>query len=117
MTIEGGIGKLDAAQRQLDCAIRLWFVDEDNLAIHTLAYAACCLLRDLLEEQKREVLRKFEASQKFGEVPDFLTPTATRNTSYDSTRSNRSASLWHLRSASGRNMAARKPPTCLPSQR
>ena len=72
MSIDGGISKLEAAQRQLDCAIRLWFVDEDNLAIHTLAYAACCLLHDLLEEQKREVLRKFEASQKFGEVPNFL---------------------------------------------
>ena len=72
MSIVGGISKLDAAQRQLDCAIRLWLVDEDSLAIHTLAYAACCLLRDLFEGQKREVLRKFEASQEFGKVPNFL---------------------------------------------
>ena len=40
------IDKFEAAQRQLDCAIRLWFVDEDSLAIHTLAYAAGCLLRE-----------------------------------------------------------------------
>jgi hypothetical protein len=66
------IDKFDAAQRQLDCAIRLWFADEDNLAIHTLAYVVCCLLRDLFESQKREVLHKFEVSQKFGEVPNFL---------------------------------------------
>lgn len=66
------IDKFEAAQRQLDCAIRLWLVDEDSLAIHTLAYAACCLLRDLFDSQKREVLGKFEVSQKFGEVPNFL---------------------------------------------
>ena len=67
-----GIDKFDAAQRQLDCAIKLWFVDEDSLAIHALAYAACCLLRDLFGDQKAEVLRKFEVSQKFAEVPNFL---------------------------------------------
>jgi hypothetical protein len=66
------IDKFEAAQRQLDCAIRLWFVDEDSIAIHTLAYAACCLLRDLFGSQKREVLGKFEVSQKFGVVPNFL---------------------------------------------
>jgi hypothetical protein len=65
----GGIDKFEAAQRQLDCAIRLWVADEDSLAIHTLAYAACCLLRDLFGSQKVEVLRKFERSQRFGEVP------------------------------------------------
>jgi hypothetical protein len=66
------IDKFEAAQRQLDCAIRLWFVDEDSIAIHTLAYAACCILHDLFDSQKREVLGKFEVSQKFGEVPNFL---------------------------------------------
>jgi hypothetical protein len=68
----GGIDKFEAAQRQLDCAIRLWVADEDSLAIHTLAYAACCLLRELFGRQKTEVLRKFEGSQRFGEVPNFL---------------------------------------------
>lgn len=66
------IDKLEAAKRQLDCAIRLWFVDEEGLAIHTLAYAACCVLRELFGSQKREVLSKFEGLQKFGEVPNFL---------------------------------------------
>ena len=66
------VDKFEAAQRQLDCAIRLWLVDEDSIAIHTLAYAACCILRDLFDSQKREVLGKFEVSQKFGEIPNFL---------------------------------------------
>ncbi len=78
---KGEIDKFEAAQRQLDCAIRLWFVDEESLAIHTLAYAACCLLRDLFGSQKREVLSKFEVSQKFGEVPNFL-KHADRNPEY-----------------------------------
>ena len=69
---DGGIDKFEAAQRQLDCAIRLWVADEDSLAIHTLAYAACCLLRDPFGSQNPEVLRKFEGSQRFGEVPNFL---------------------------------------------
>src|SRR5262245_19997574 len=66
------IDKFEAAQRQLDCAIRLWLADEDSIAIHTLAYAACGLLRDLFGSQNREVLSKFEVSQKFGEIPNFL---------------------------------------------
>jgi hypothetical protein len=34
------IGKLDAARRQLETAIILWFTDGDPVAIHTLAFAA-----------------------------------------------------------------------------
>lgn len=33
------VTKIDAARRQLDCAIRLFFDDDDSLAVHTLAYA------------------------------------------------------------------------------
>jgi hypothetical protein len=36
-----GISKLEAAQRQLDCAIRLRIAREDSLAAHTLGL--CCL--------------------------------------------------------------------------
>jgi hypothetical protein len=68
---KGEIDKFEAAQRQLDCAIRLWFVDEESLAIHTLAYAACCILRDLLGSQKREVLSKFEDRKSSGRFPTF----------------------------------------------
>jgi hypothetical protein len=69
---ESGIDKLEAAQRQLECAVRLWLADEDSLPVHTLAYAACRLLRDLFGSQNAEVFRKFEGSQRFGEVPNFL---------------------------------------------
>lgn len=34
------IGKLDAARRQLETAIRLWFAGGDPVSVHTLAYAA-----------------------------------------------------------------------------
>ena len=31
------VSKLNAARRQLDCAIEMWFADKDEVAIHTLA--------------------------------------------------------------------------------
>jgi hypothetical protein len=34
------VTKLDAAKRQLQTAIRLWFEDDDPVSIHTLAFAA-----------------------------------------------------------------------------
>lgn len=34
------VGKLDAARRQLETAITLWFNDGDPVSIHSLAYAA-----------------------------------------------------------------------------
>jgi hypothetical protein len=34
------IAKLEAARRQLDTAIELWFDDKDEISIHTLAFAA-----------------------------------------------------------------------------
>jgi hypothetical protein len=41
------INKIEAAQRQLDAAIRRLFANEDPVAIHTLAMAAFRILRDL----------------------------------------------------------------------
>jgi hypothetical protein len=67
-----GIKKLEAAQRQIDCALRM-LGKEDSLAVHTLAYAAYCILRDLFgKSETKKVLRKFEKSQKFDKVPNFL---------------------------------------------
>jgi hypothetical protein len=63
-----GISKLEAAQRQLDCAIRL-FRDEDSLAIHTLAYASYRLLRELLGDEAEKVMIKLEKSLELGKVP------------------------------------------------
>ena len=93
------IDKFEAAQRQLDCGIRLWFVDEESLAIHTLAYAACCVLRDLFGSQKREVLSKFEGLQKFGEVPNFLKHADRDPRSI--AHSSQSISRWPSRSGCG----------------
>jgi hypothetical protein len=41
------ISKVDAARRQLDCAISLWFRDGDTVSIHTLVSAAFEIIQDL----------------------------------------------------------------------
>lgn len=48
------ISKLDAARRQLESAIRLFFRNGDPIAIHTLAGGARGLLRDLAHRDGRE---------------------------------------------------------------
>jgi hypothetical protein len=45
------ISKVEAAQRQLNCAVELWFADGDELSIHTLAAAAYQLVHDLKEHK------------------------------------------------------------------
>jgi hypothetical protein len=45
------ISKADAAQRQLDTAIELYFAESDPVAIHTLAAAAYELIRALRERK------------------------------------------------------------------
>jgi hypothetical protein len=46
------ISKIAAASRQLDLAIRLFFAREDELGIHTLAWAAFTILRNLFKGRK-----------------------------------------------------------------
>ena len=41
------ISKLEAAQRQLDCAIRLYFGNDDLLSVHALSHAAFRVIYDL----------------------------------------------------------------------
>ena len=41
------MSKLDAARRQLDCAIELWFANRDDVSIHTLAAAAHQIIHDI----------------------------------------------------------------------
>ena len=41
------IGKLDAARRQLETAVRLYFAESDPVSIHTLTAAAHVVLTDL----------------------------------------------------------------------
>jgi len=76
------IKKLEAAQRQLNCAIELWFNDGDEVSIHTLAAAAYQIThdikrhngiqRDLLydalivkEEYRRDWIKAMKAAQNF----------------------------------------------------
>lgn len=49
------INKLEAAQRQLDCAIRRWFEQDDLCAVQTLSWAAFTILRDLGKKQTSPV--------------------------------------------------------------
>lgn len=56
------VKKIAAASRQLDAAIRMFFVNEDELAIHSVASAAFRILRDLIKKRGNnladEVLRQ-----------------------------------------------------------
>jgi hypothetical protein len=45
------VGKLDAANRQLDFAIDLFFSEGDPVCVHTLAGAASILLSDLIQDR------------------------------------------------------------------
>jgi hypothetical protein len=46
------VAKIDAAQRQLQTAIRLWFNDGDAVSIHTLAFAAYEVIHVISKKQK-----------------------------------------------------------------
>ena len=41
------LNKIAAATRQLEAAIRMFFAKEDELAVHTVAWAASRVLRDI----------------------------------------------------------------------
>ena len=74
------ISKMDAARRQLDCAIQLRLRGEDSLGVHTLAYAAFGILRDLVRDrahQMEDVLavllnQSSKMGRDFSSVPNFL---------------------------------------------
>jgi hypothetical protein len=68
-----GITKLEAARRQLDAALRLRREGGDSLAVHTLAFAAYCLLRDLFgKSERKKVLKEFEEKLEFRKVSNYL---------------------------------------------
>lgn len=75
-----GITKIDVARAQLQEALRLRLTDGNSIAVHTLAYAAFGILRDLIKHQAhpmKDVLAILEdQSSKMGkafkEVPDSL---------------------------------------------
>jgi hypothetical protein len=45
------VSKLDAARRQLDGAIQLWFSNGDPVAIHALVCAAHQIIQDINEKK------------------------------------------------------------------
>jgi hypothetical protein len=45
------VNKLEAARRQLETAITLYFAEDDEVSIATLAGAAYGLIRDINEKQ------------------------------------------------------------------
>ena len=49
------VTKLEAAQRQIDAAIRLLFKNEDPVAIHTVAAAGLQILKDLAKNDNTQV--------------------------------------------------------------
>jgi len=50
--MEQVISKFDAAKRQLDCALELFFAEKDAIPIHTLACAAHQVIYDINKNQK-----------------------------------------------------------------
>jgi hypothetical protein len=73
------ITKLDAARRQLDTAISLFFDGADSLSVHTLAYASFKILFDIYPLHKKddfavkidEMIRVL-GWQRFNETANFL---------------------------------------------
>lgn len=52
------IGKLDAARRQADAAVKLYFEGQDTVSVHTLAAAANGVLEDIYSRNESEIVRK-----------------------------------------------------------
>lgn len=69
------ITKLEAAHRQLKSAIRLFFIDEDELAVHTVASAAYRLISDLKKKQGQSEPADFYLISLFYIIRDFRNGT------------------------------------------
>jgi hypothetical protein len=65
------VTKLAAAKRQLQAAIRLFFMEEDELAIHTVASASYGLLKDLKCDRRRSEAADSYLTTFFYLVRDF----------------------------------------------
>jgi hypothetical protein len=52
------LNKLDAARRQLETAIKLYFAHDDEVSIHTLGAAAYSLIRDINQHRQGEPMLK-----------------------------------------------------------
>jgi hypothetical protein len=71
------LSKIEAAQRQLDCAVRLYFDNDDLLAVHALSRAAFRLLYDLqpTDDDHKELITqtiRYLGWGNFNELTNFL---------------------------------------------
>jgi hypothetical protein len=58
------ISKTDAAARQLDLAIKLWFYEEDPVSIHTLMWAAYEIISDLCKKKGKPEMTAIELMKR-----------------------------------------------------
>jgi hypothetical protein len=63
------VNKLDAAARQLNVAVRLFFAAQDLIAVHTLVGAASVILSDLVEIRKPD-----DSWDRNGQLANHLSP-------------------------------------------
>ncbi len=77
------ITKLAAAERQLRAAIRLYFADEDELAIHTIASAAYRLLADLKAERGMDEAANMYLTSIFYVIRDYRRGTLPKDIASD----------------------------------
>jgi hypothetical protein len=72
------LSKTEAARRQLDCAIRLYFDNDDLLAVHALSRAAFRVLYDLQsadDDHKEQIITqtfRYLGWSNFNELTNFL---------------------------------------------
>jgi hypothetical protein len=83
------INKYAAAERQLKAAIRLYFADEDELAVHTVAAATYQLLADLLKDRGFDVAADHYLTSFFYAVRDYH-----RGTLPDALKTNPQFNAW-----------------------
>ena len=75
------VTKIDAAVRQLDCAVELFFEDSDPVPIHTLACAAHQIVHDINRSQGGPELI-FDATRKAGSDKRKLLGALRRHANY-----------------------------------
>jgi hypothetical protein len=69
------LSKIEAARRQLDCAIRLYFDNDDLLAVHALSRAAFRVLYDLQPADDKKLITqtiRYLGWSNFNELTNFL---------------------------------------------
>lgn len=79
------VTKIAAAKRQLQAAIRLFFFEEDELAIHTIASAVYILLRDLKRDRGQSEATDVYCAALFYVVRDFRRGTLPADMTSDLT--------------------------------